>query len=66
MIALAVAAVGILGAVIAYVFEQRTDRRENLRQQFADALADIYRWTELPYRIRRRSPTARSRYHVAA
>ena len=65
MVALAVAAFGVLGAVVVFVLEQRTSRREKLREKFGTALADIYRWAELPYRVRRRSPAETARFDLA-
>lgn len=61
-----VAGLGIFSAVALFALQQRSTAREQLRQHFADALADIYRWAELPYRVRRRNPAPEVRYEMAA
>lgn len=49
------ALLGLTGSIIVLTLEQRERRREDLRQRFSAALADMYAWAEFPYRIRRRS-----------
>lgn len=54
--ALGGAAIAAIVAVLLFVVERRSSRSAELREHFSAALADVYRWAEVPYRVRRRTP----------
>jgi hypothetical protein len=60
--------VGVVAATIAValaVTERRAARIDRKRQLFAEALGDVLKWTEFPYRIRRRAPGGESAHEIA-
>ena len=54
----------VITAALSYGLNQRAARRERQTREFAEALAVIEDYAELPYRIRRRSGTPQSRYEL--
>jgi hypothetical protein len=62
------AIIAILGATVTatltHLLNQRTARRERQVRAFAEALAAVEEYAELPYRIRRRRPTAAARHEL--
>ena len=54
MLAIAVAAISVLGALIVYFLTQRAAAHSRKREACASAIADALQWLEIPYRIRRR------------
>lgn len=67
-VVLIAAIIAILGATITatltHFLNQRSARRERQARAFAEALAVIEEYAELPYRIRRRRPTAEARHDL--
>jgi hypothetical protein len=54
----------IVSASTTYWFNQRAARRERRSAMFAEALATVEEYVEMPYRIRRRPRTAQARYEL--
>jgi hypothetical protein len=65
MLEISLAVLGAVVAVLIHTLERRAERRAAQRLLFAEALSDVFRWMEFPYRIRRRSPGAESRRALA-
>lgn len=69
-VALIVPFVSVLGAIlvaaITYLLNQRSARRERRAKVFAEALAAIEDYAEMPYRIRRRAADAGARHLLTA
>ncbi len=65
-IPLIVAVIAAAVAVILAMAERRAARIDRKRQLFAEALSDVLKWAEFPYRIRRRAPEIESVYEIAA
>src|SRR6266487_3328576 len=55
---------GIVSASITYWFNQRAARRERRATTFAEALATVEDYAEMPYRVRRRRNTSEARYEL--
>jgi Tfp pilus assembly protein PilE len=53
---------GIISASITYWLNQRAARRERRAAVFAEALATVEDYAEMPYRVRRRRDTPEARY----
>jgi hypothetical protein len=65
LLAGAVAVVGaLLSVAVTYGLNQRTARRERHATLFAEALAAIEDYAELPYRVRRRPRTPEGRHEL--
>ena len=64
LIPVIVAVIAAAIAVILALAERRAARIDRKRTLFADALADVLRWVEFPYRIRRRSPSDEDRHEI--
>ena len=54
----------VIGVVVTYALNQRAGRRERQARAFAEALAVIEDYANMPYRIRRRQPEARHEISV--
>ena len=54
----------VIGVVVAYALNQRSGRRERQARAFAEALAVIEDYANMPYRIRRRQLEARHEISV--
>jgi hypothetical protein len=54
----------IIAAVLTYAVNQRAARRERRAKAFAEALATIEEYAEMPYRIRRRRDASMARYDL--
>jgi hypothetical protein len=65
MLEILLAVIGAVVAVLIHTLERRAERRAAQRLLFAEALSDVFRWMEFPYRIRRRAPGAESRHALA-
>ncbi len=61
-----VASVGAFAAFLVYLGQQLASRRDAKRALFSQALADVYRWAELPYRVARRRPGEEAKHAIAA
>jgi hypothetical protein len=65
---LIVAVIALLGstvtAALTYALNQRAAQHERHARAFAEALAVIEEYAELPYRIRRRQPTDEARHEL--
>jgi hypothetical protein len=65
---LIVAGIAIIGGVITtlvtYLLSQRAARRSQRAATFAEAIAAVEDYAEMPYRIRRRRPTTEARYDL--
>lgn len=62
VMAASLAVVGaVISAVLGYLFSQRAARRQRQAKTFAEALAAVEDYAELPYRVRRRSGDAEAR-----
>jgi len=63
-----VAVIAILGgsvtASVTYWYNQRAARREHRANAFAEALAAVEDYAEMPYRVRRRRNTPEARYEL--
>lgn len=63
-----VAVIAILGAItsasVTYWHNQRAARRERRANAFAEALATVEDYAEMPYRVRRRRNTSEARYEL--
>ncbi|GAA2212485.1 hypothetical protein GCM10009850_079470 [Nonomuraea monospora] len=55
----------VLTATVTYALNQRTARRERQARSFAEALAAIEEYAEMPYRIRRRTRSEEGRYELS-
>ncbi|MQA86676.1 MAG: hypothetical protein GEV03_19085 [Streptosporangiales bacterium] len=67
MIVPVIALVGaIITAVLAYWLNQRAARHERRAKAFAEALAAVETYAEMPYLIRRRKPTPEARHELTA
>ena len=62
--ALIVPVITVVGVVVTYGLNQRAGRRERQARAFAEALAVIEYYANMPYRIRRRPPEARHEIRV--
>ncbi|MYR21424.1 hypothetical protein [Streptomyces sp. SID6137] len=58
--ALIVPCIALIGAYLAYNFNQRAVRRERRAKTFAEALTTVEEYLEMPYRIRRRPESSSS------
>jgi hypothetical protein len=56
---------GVISVSITYWLNQRLARRERQAKAFAEALAAVEDYAELPYRVRRRRDTRDARYDLA-
>jgi hypothetical protein len=50
----AIVSLSALGVLLTFVLGQRASARERQRQEYAKALQAAVKWTEMPFRIRRR------------
>jgi hypothetical protein len=50
----AIVSLSALGVLLTFVLGQRASARERQREEYAKALQAIVKWTEMPFRIRRR------------
>jgi hypothetical protein len=55
---------GIVSASVTYWYNQRAARRERRATAFAEALATVEDYAEMPYRVRRRRNTSEARYEL--
>jgi hypothetical protein len=59
IVAIITGAGAVVAAAVTYGLNQRAGRREQQAKAFAEALAIIEKYANMPYRIRRRPPEAR-------
>lgn len=63
-VAVIVPVIAALGAIVIWALTQRANRAERRRRAFADALAAVEAYVELPYRVRRRRDSAEARHNL--
>ncbi len=62
----AIAGISIGLTALLFAIERRAATVQAARQRFGDALGDVQRWLEVPYRVRRRASGDQARHALAA
>ena len=66
IVAIITGAGAVVAAAVTYGLNQRAGRREQQAKEFAEALATIEEYANMPYRVRRRPNTPEARQEISA